>query len=123
MITADSLARLRALAAKTLTDSCTIEKEADATGAYGEPVHAWEIVASGVACRVLPAGDSTSSRAGTSGERENLEEMYQVALPYETEIGADYRITVGGVRYLVVYVEIAPTDAMWVEVIVTKDNG
>ncbi|MEM6280589.1 MAG: DUF6093 family protein [Chloroflexota bacterium] len=123
MFSSNSLTRFRNLLAKSLTDTCTIEREATAQDQYGASSHSWEVVADGVNCRLIQGGESNSSGAQRSGEREVLEEEYKVALPWGTDVGADYRITVGDVRYLVVRVEQALTDDVMTMALVVRDNG
>lgn len=123
MFSSDSLTRFRSLLAKSLTDTCTIERERTLQDVYGAREHSWEVVADGVNCRLIQGGEANSTGAQRSGDREVLEEEYKVSLPWGTDIGADYRLTVNGVRYLVVRVEQALTDDVMTMALVVRDNG
>lgn len=123
MLYADTINRLKQIAENAMTDTCTIRKESGSQDAYGAPTHNLEVVAVDVACRVIPAGENTSSRAGEAGSRELLEEIYQINLPAGTELGADYSVTVNNVNYIVVQVMQSVTDSVMTQALMVRDNG
>jgi hypothetical protein len=115
-----------------LTDSCTIERESDAVGGMGEPLHEFEVVASDVACRMIRAGARSTGTNNVEGGREALTDRYRLIIPVgvvtDTNgrliIGADCRVTMAdGTVYEVVDVEAALTDAAFVAAVVTRTRG
>ncbi len=114
------LVQLRTAARRYLTDRCTVERENRVTGNYGEVSRTWESIAVEVPCRLVVARRTELSGAGIIGLRETVECVYRVALPPDTPIHIDDRLTIDGVSYGVVRLETALTDAIFIQAVVTK---
>lgn len=113
------LTRIQRAGAGFLTQRCKIEAETETRGDMGEPVIAWAMVADDVPCRVIKAGQFSTDAVQLVGQRETLPEMYRIALPPDTELDVDQRITVDGVTYNVVRLETALTDAVFRHALIT----
>ena len=112
--------KIRARVASFMTDTCTIEREVDAYDKYGSPVREWETSASGVACRVIRAGDQSRGAMGDNALRETMTETYRLIVPVGTVLGVDYRVTINGKTYQIVNLIDAWTDAMDVQAIMVR---
>ena len=120
-----SVGRFRFILNRTLDDTCRIEKLISGGVVYGQVANDWATVAQSVRCRLIRAGNARGGAAGLVGERSDLREEYRLILPVGTEIGADYRVTVGEVAYRVTRVGTALSAAVSVEAVVVRedDNG
>ena len=101
---------VRGQVAKFLTETCTIEREAVVTGVFGEPVHAWEVVATNVACRLIRAGQFYTSAAAVSGGQETLPTAFKLIVANTVALDVDTRVTTGGLVYAVLRLETELTD-------------
>jgi len=84
------LAKMRADVAKMLPDTCTISSVGytpDGAGGGAEPL----TTVATVACRV----DPVQSRRGmeVAAMKEALDTMYQLTVPYDTDIRVGYKVT------------------------------
>jgi hypothetical protein len=123
-ISSQTLAIVRQNVSVMLTDSCTIERESDAVGSMGEPLHEFEVVVSDVACRMIRAGARSTGTNNVEGGREALTDRYRLILPVGTDISTDYRVTMAdGTAYEVVDVEAELTDGAFVAAVVTRTRG
>lgn len=87
------LATMRAAAENLMTDTCTIEVQADAVGEMGEVLSdQYTTVATGVACRVITV-NSGYGQARIVGGREVITEGYRLVVPYGTALAVDQRVT------------------------------
>ena len=124
---------IRAAAESLMTDTCTLSRQKDAAGDYGEIVSAYEVMATGVACRLITIGNRFSGAAGQPGQRaggqaemvpmgrETLTDTYRLVLPAGTTIDVDYRATMSsGDVYEVVDLVTERTDEADVLAIVTR---
>lgn len=114
------LAKMRAAVRRMLTDRCTIERETHTTGAYGDVVRAWALVASDVPCRIITARRTDLNAASLTAGRETLSAVYRIALPHDTALQADDRITVNGQVFGVTRIEAAQTDRAYVSAIIAR---
>lgn len=121
-VTAMALARLRGVAALTLSGSCLIEQESATVNELGGRSHAWAVVGEDVACRLIKVGRETGSQVVESGEREKLPEKYRLIVPYGTTLGVNYRVTVDELVYAVVQLESALTDKAFVSAIIVRSD-
>lgn len=119
MVAGQTLAYIKRVVGQFLTDTCTIEREALATGQYGEPTHHWELVASGVPCRLLMIKRDLSG-VQVAGEQETMQDQYSLIVGDGVTLEADYRVTVGGETYDVVRLETALTDEAYHKAIVAR---
>ena len=120
MTTIDLLALFRHSAARYLTDRCTIERETKSTGTYGEQTRVWTLIASGVPCRLVIARRSDLSGIDLVADGETMAEFYRIALPHDTILSGDDRITVNGTVYGVIRLENALTDRVFASAILAK---
>jgi hypothetical protein len=101
---------VRGQVARFLTETCTIEREAVVTGVFGEPVHAWEVVGTNVACRLIRAGQFYTSASAVSGTQETLPAAYKLIVANTIALDVDYRVTISGLVYAVLRLETELTD-------------
>lgn len=106
-----------------LTERCTIERETGGTGLFGEPVHAWEVVAEDVPCRLITVGRRNSGETQVIGSRESVVDAFRLICPHDTAFTVDDRALIDGRRYEVVTVEDDLTDAAYVAAIVVRERG
>lgn len=95
MITNGALGAIKAMTAKFLTDTCTIEQRSLAVGEFGQPVEAYTVVSTGVACRVITIGNrffAQQQNPETAG-REHIMDAYRLIVPAGTALDVDYRVT------------------------------
>lgn len=119
MIPRGLIAQLRKTTRQYLTETATVERESELRGEYGERVHEWVQVASGVQCRVI-----TTSRGDlqTLANQEVMIDQYKIILASGTEVGVDYRIIVGGHAYRVTSVMDDRTDELDINVIAYRER-
>jgi hypothetical protein len=96
------LAQMRAAAESLMTDTCTIEQLSDAVDRAGAPLNTWEVVATGVRCRLITVGAQRGELL-LAGDQPQLGQEYRVVLPAGTAIDVQHRITLDsdGTRWLV----------------------
>jgi len=91
------LASFRADVAKLLPDTCTISSVGYTSDCAGVSTPALTTVAT-VACRV----DPINSRGGgieAVAARQALDTMYQLTVPYDTDIRVGYKVTHNSLQY------------------------
>lgn len=115
-----NLARLRGRAAQFLDQRCKIEVETATRGDMGEPVPGWATVADDVPCRVIQAGQFNADAVQNVGARETLPEMYRLALPPETALDVNQRVTVDDIVYNVVRLETALTSEIFRHALIVR---
>lgn len=104
-----------------LTDTCTISRETGTTGTMGEPLHALEVVASEVACRVIRSRTPSSSANQVVGSQEAMVELYRLICPSGTAFAVDDVVTLSdGSVYQVVNVEDKLTDEAFAGAVITR---
>lgn len=115
---ASTIKRIQKTVNEFLSETCDIESSVDgATGSMGQKLQSWELVSTGVSCRVIRAGTRTSGDAGIQGGRETIEDTVRIILPVGTVVDVDYRIIVGSRSYQVVGIQDDLSDAVDVSVI------
>jgi len=118
-----TIQRMRLIVAATLTGRALIERETASTGQFGEATHAWQVVGVDVPCRIITVGNQATSQTVLSGGREVLTEQYTLVVGFDVTLAVDYRVTVNGVRYLVVQLVDDLTDKVMQTAVVVRDNG
>ena len=115
---------MRAQANALMTDTCTIARLSDALDASGASVNAWETVSSGVACRMISAGQRFNNDPAIKAEKAVLAERYRIVLPAGTSIAVQNRITLDSddSAWLVASVITSQTDEVSVQVIVVPET-
>jgi hypothetical protein len=104
-----------------LTETCTIERETGVKGSMGEPLHTWETVQSGVACRLITAGTRNTGDAEIVGGQESLVERYRLITPVLTPFTLNDRVIMADGRvFQVVAVEDGLTDEAYASCVVTR---
>lgn len=123
-ISASTLAIVQGNVSAMLTDTCTIERETAANGNMGQSLHEAEVIASGVACRLIRAGLKSTGSSNNDGGREALTDRFRLILPVGTVISTDYRVRMADDSlYQVVDVEAALTDAAFVAAVIVRSRG
>lgn len=106
------LEAMRDAAESLMTDTCKIEVRSNSVGEYGEPLEAYETVASSVVCRVTTLGSRFKEAAEQVGGREAIVDAYRLICPAGTPLAVDQRVTLTstGERWQVVDLITARTD-------------
>ena len=120
MLSSQVLAMIRNTTALFLSESCTIEREGDAIGVYGDRSSAWVVTASDVDCRLIQIGQRTGSAVSEAAAAETMQDEYQLIVARSVSLDVDYRVTVGGVVYYVVRLEDSLTDEAFHSAIVQR---
>lgn len=120
MASPQMVAFIQSMARRWMTSTCTIEREAESFGAFGEPIHTWEILSSGTACRLITSKGANSPQLAVVADRETMEDTYRISLPVGTTLATDYRITTGGNVYNVVAVLDGRTDSADVQALLVR---
>lgn len=97
-----TLARLRAITARYMTDTCTIEAQVKAQGKYREEHPVWQTLYTGLRCRLITIGTRNNNELVLSSDRESIRETYKLIVPYDTALAIDQRVTIRGKTYTVV---------------------
>lgn len=116
----DLLSLFRHQAVRYLTDRCTIQRETRTTGGYGEQIRVWTLIAQDVPCRMVIARRSDLSGIETVIDGETMAVYSRIALPHDTPLGADDRITVNGAVYSVVRIDSELTDRVFLSAILAR---
>jgi head-tail adaptor len=122
MLDDNFLQHLRNAALYWLKETCNIEKQSDTLDETGSPIQTWDTVASNVPCRVITAGQSSSSAAAIVGSAESMTDLYKIVLPANTSIDINCRITVNGETFNIVRLETALTDEVYTQAIITRQR-
>lgn len=105
-----------------LTDTCTIEVQADTVDEYGlaQP-GSLTTVASDVACRVIDLGTRYSELAALVADQETIKDTYRLVCPAGTALAKDQVITMSnGDVYQVVDLITERTDGVDAQAIITR---
>ncbi|MGB1285025.1 MAG: phage head completion protein [Aggregatilineales bacterium] len=98
MIPSAAINTLRRLTNRSLTQTCTIEREAQVQTAYGHEMQ-WAEVDTGVPCRLIRASRGTSGTMVNEGQ-EVMTELYRLILKHDnTDLTVNSRVTVDGRTY------------------------
>lgn len=111
-------AMIRNTAAAWNTDTCTIERESETRGEFGEPIHAWEVVAVDVPCRVISVGQRYGSGVAEVGAAETMKREYRLSLGLSVELSTDMRVTINDVVYQITRIETQLTDEVFQHAII-----
>jgi glyoxylate carboligase len=103
-----------------LTDTCTIQRQTGATGTMGEPLNQLELIASGVACRVIRVKTPNANSQAVIGSQKSMVERYRLICPVDTAFRVDDVVTIGSDVYQVVDVEDKLTDAAFAGAVITR---
>jgi hypothetical protein len=120
------LGSMRAAADSLMTDTCTIDVQAEATGDMGEVLYdQYTVVATDVKCRVITVGQRFGTSIVDLGNRETLVEMYRLVCPYDTALAVDQRITLDsdGSQWQVVTLLTERTDSVDAQAVITRIQG
>lgn len=107
------VAMIKRVAGTFYGDTCTLEREANTTGQYGEPIHAWEVTATDVPCRVIMLGQRYGGGVAEAGSAETMKREYRLVVGATVELAVDMRVTVGGVMYHITRIETQLTDEVF----------
>lgn len=105
LLSASSARAIARLKARTRLDLCVIQRRASGRDAGGAPASAAFETQQGVDCRVSQPGRAPLERV--VGQQFGAEADYEIALPPDTQIGNNDRITVNGRTLEVIYVPAA----------------
>lgn len=114
------LARVQQVLDRFLTDTCVIEEEMIITDSYGGAAHAWQVVASGVRCRVITETRMSGSDTTEVGSQEALVNRLRLVVPAGTALGVNQRVTVGGAVYQIVSLLVARTDSVDAQAVIVR---
>jgi len=104
----------------TLSDSADLQREMFTRGGMGERLHTFETVASGIACRVILAGNQKSEQLSQDGAQDNVVERYRVILAYSQTVEAGDRLVIDGATYEVQQITEALSQDGFVSVIAAR---
>ncbi|MBZ0294501.1 MAG: DUF6093 family protein [Anaerolineae bacterium] len=117
------MAKIRNQVSGLLTETCRIEREAGSVGTMGEPLHTWEVVQTGVNCRIITASEQSRSMTQDVGSQETLVEVYRLIAAVGTPFTEDDRVVMADGRvFQVVAVEDGLTDEAYAAAIVTRER-
>jgi hypothetical protein len=111
---------IRARANVFLKELCTIKRENRGQGAMGEALGGDENVAENVRCRMIKAGQFNDEAAMLAGNKDALQDMYRLSVPYGTDLKTNYRVTLNDLTYDVVRLETELTDEVFHHAIVAR---
>jgi hypothetical protein len=111
--------RMRAQAARFLTDSCDIERNFSGKDRFGAVTDGWSLIGSSVVCRVIEPGTTIGSTIIVAADQVATVDEYRLALPKDTDIDEDDRVTVGAVTYQVVRLMTELTDEFFETVVIS----
>lgn len=117
MIGRVTLGRIAAMVNKTLTDSCTIQRNTQVVDDGGNHVMLWSPVAT-VKCRLI--SDTQRQKPEPVAGRETPRTPYRLILPAGTDVLGTDRAVVDNVIYEIQDVKASLTDGVFVEVEVLR---
>ena len=118
------LAYMKAQAALTMTDTCTIEKQSDVRGAAGEIINnQWTTVATSVACRMITES-ARQNRTVVIGEQPTLPQRYTLVMTQGTTIEVNYRATLASdsSKWLIDNIVSNQTDEVTLQAVVIPET-
>lgn len=107
------VAMMQRVAGTFLTHTCLLEREVSTRGEFGEPIHAWEVTASDVPCRLIMLGQRYGGGVAEAGAAETMKREYRLVVGATVELAVDMRVTVGGVVYDITRIETQLTDEVF----------
>lgn len=123
MLSPQMRAIIRAAARRNMTDTCTIEREADSVGEFGSRSRVWTIVDSNVPCRLITSKAATQGMSAEYGGQEVMADEYRLCVPYDTVLEVDMRVTVSGAVYNVASIVDGRTDKGDVQAMVIRQRS
>lgn len=123
MVSSQVLAMMQRVTATFLTETCDIEVEQDSVGQWGQPAHSWQVVATGVACRVITARPMLQSTAGQVGGQEQLVDTYRLIVPAGTALAVNQRVTVNDLTYHIVSLITERTNETDAQAVMVRARG
>ncbi|MGB1284889.1 MAG: phage head completion protein [Aggregatilineales bacterium] len=98
MIPATAIGALRRVTNRSLTQTCTIERESQVQTTYGHEVQ-WQSVASNVPCRLIRASRGTSGTM-VNESQEVMTDLFRLILKHDnTDLTVNSRVTMDGCTY------------------------
>lgn len=97
-LSANQLDNMRADVARMLPDTCVISSVGHTPDGAGGDTESLTTVAT-VACRVDPVSATSDRTMVVAAMKEALDMLYQLTVPYDTDIRIGYRVTTGGKQY------------------------
>lgn len=88
---------LRAITRQYMTDTCVLYRSRIAPNEYGITSATWEQVSDELPCRVMP--ETRQDNTGMVAGREAGTTLYQVALPFDTDVRDGDRIEWNGAMH------------------------
>lgn len=92
------LASLRSAAVKLLSDSCIVERNTPESDGAGKQIDSWAVINT-YPCRISQSSTPSESVAGGSISSVS---QYKLRLPYDADVKASDRVTVGARLFEVV---------------------
>jgi len=119
---ARTMAVIRRSGGEMLTDTCSLFVESGATGALGEPLHDLELVASGVACRVIRARTPSGGTQMVVGSQESMVETYRLECAYDQALAVDMVAVLdsSAESYRITSIEDKLTDSVFAGAVITR---
>ena len=97
MLSASEIAAMREAQEAALPDTCTILRRTLTNDGQGGYVETWSEVATGVKCRLVHS--NLAPRETVIAERAAGRTVWQLTVPYGTDISRTDRVVVNGVTY------------------------
>lgn len=119
MVSSRLVAKMKVVAATFLTDTCKIYKMSETLSKYGTPTGARDLVASGVACRLVSSSNILED-AMQINDREAMQDIYTLWVPVGTDIDSNYQVDFSNDTFEVTAVRDQPTDTIYIEVELTR---
>jgi hypothetical protein len=114
---------IRAEVADYLNASCKIERMGDGLDESFTPSPQWATVVESQPCRFIKAGTQSSSAVRPVVGQTAIEEGYRLIVAHTVSLEEKDRVTVDGVVYHVVQLELALTDKAFRSAIVQQMSG
>lgn len=106
MISTRQIAKMRQQVEDRLPDTCVIHSHTGAKDSAGRPTQTWAAVVGGtVACRVDRMGQAQILNQ-VDALREQTEVRYQLTVPYDAPIAANYRVVHNSKTYEVLQLDV-----------------
>lgn len=119
-VSARTLAVMATRTKQWLTQQATLEAETTAQDEFGYPTHAWDVVANGVACRLIAVPTNRTGEMSRIGDQETMSETYRLICDPDAPLASDQRVTIDGTTYDVVSIITDLTDKLYTEALVTR---
>lgn len=95
-LSANDLVAMRAAQTAALPSTCTTMRKSTVADGIGGQTETWATLASNVACRLMPISNSAEQVVES---RFAGMELWQLTLPYSTDITHNDRVVIGTVTY------------------------